>query len=125
MRQKTRGTAASEGRWARTSQEPARRRADGPGERLRVDMTNKLTYYLTMTKLNIAEAKTHLSQVLDAAAPGERILLCRRNVPVAELRVLSRPSSRALGLAAGQVIIHDAFFEPLPEDLLQGFEGLG
>ena len=88
-------------------------------------MTNKLTYYLTMTKLNIAEAKTHLSQVLDAAAPGERILLCRRNVPVAELRVLSRPSSRALGLAAGQVIIHDAFFEPLPEDLLQGFEGLG
>ena len=78
-----------------------------------------------MIKLNIHEAKTHLSRHLARVAQGETILLCRRNVPIAEIRPLppERQDPRPVGLARGKVTIPPAFFEPLPEDLLAGFEG--
>lgn len=78
-----------------------------------------------MIKLNIHEAKTHLSRYLARLAQGETILLCRRNVPVAEIRPLppERLMPRAIGLAKGRVTIPPEFFDPLPEYLLEGFEG--
>ena len=82
----------------------------------------------TMIRLNIHEAKTHLSRHLATLEKeGETILLCRRNVPIAEIRPLpARPSEpRPIGLAAGTVEVTSAFFEPLPEDLLRAFEGGG
>ena len=39
-----------------------------------------------MIRLNIREVKKHLSKYLDRLAKGETILLCKRNVPVAEIR---------------------------------------
>jgi antitoxin (DNA-binding transcriptional repressor) of toxin-antitoxin stability system len=39
-----------------------------------------------MIKLNIHEAKTHLSRYLSRLAKGETITLCKRNVPIAEIR---------------------------------------
>lgn len=78
-----------------------------------------------MIKLNIHEAKTHLSKYLAKLKAGDRILLCRRNQPVAEItplpEVATRP--RPIGLAKGQFTIPRAFFDPLPDDLLQAFEG--
>jgi prevent-host-death family protein len=77
-----------------------------------------------MKMVNIAEAKTQLSELLDAAAGGERVVICRRNQPVAEIRPVAAPRSaqRPLGLAAGSVTLAPAFFDPLPEDVLQAFE---
>lgn len=41
-----------------------------------------------MIKVNIHEAKTHLSRYLERLSEGERIVLCKRNVPIAEIRPL-------------------------------------
>ena len=78
-----------------------------------------------MIRLNIHEAKTHLSRYLDRLAAGEVILLCRRNVPIAEIRPLPpRPEGRRpIGIAVGEFTVGESFFEPLPEDLLDAFEG--
>jgi len=70
-----------------------------------------------MIKLNIHEAKTHLSKYLAKLKAGDRILLCKRNRPVAEITPLPeipiRP--RPIGLAKGQFTVPRSFFEPLPE----------
>ena len=91
-----------------------------------------LVYFLgynlsAMVRLNMHQAKTHLSRHLANLAPGEVIVLCRRNVPIAEIRPLPprREEPRPVGLARGTVRVPTEFFEPLPEELLQGFEGGG
>lgn len=77
-----------------------------------------------MIKLNVHEAKTHLSRYLPRLEAGETILLCRRNVPIAEIRPLRlhRETPRPIGLAAGEFELSDAFFEPLPDDVLAAFD---
>jgi antitoxin (DNA-binding transcriptional repressor) of toxin-antitoxin stability system len=78
-----------------------------------------------MIRLNIHEAKTHLSRYLKRLAKGERIVLCLRNVPIAEIRPLPAPGKkpRPIGLARGQFTVPPSFFEPLPDDLQDAFEG--
>lgn len=78
-----------------------------------------------MIRLNIHEAKTHLSRYLDRVQQGETIVLCRRNEPIAEIRALSleRADPRPFGLAAGTFSVAPSFFDPLPEEVLEGFEG--
>lgn len=78
-----------------------------------------------MIKLNIHEAKTHLSRYLDKLKKGETILLCKHNEPVAEIRGIPTPPSkkRPIGLAKGQFTIPDSFLEPLPDELLTAFSG--
>jgi prevent-host-death family protein len=78
-----------------------------------------------MKKVNIHEAKAKLSELIDRVVDGEVVVMCRRNVPVAELRPLPRPRrrKRPIGLARGTFEVPESFFEPLPEDLLAGFEG--
>jgi len=80
-----------------------------------------------MIKLNIHEAKTHLSKYLARLKPGEIILLCKRNKPIAEIRALpaEKNKPRPFGLGKGTVQIPPEFFEPLPDDLLDAFEGRG
>ncbi|WNM60433.1 type II toxin-antitoxin system Phd/YefM family antitoxin [Candidatus Nitrospira neomarina] len=77
-----------------------------------------------MLKLNIHEAKIHLSRYLDKLKNGETILLCKHK-PVAEIRGLPTPLSpkRPIGLANGQFTIPDSFFEPLPDELLKARSG--
>lgn len=65
-----------------------------------------------MVKVNMHEAKTHLSRYARMVKNGERVILCERNVPFAELRALSTPElqsrERPLGLDAGKVSLsHD------------------
>jgi antitoxin (DNA-binding transcriptional repressor) of toxin-antitoxin stability system len=75
-----------------------------------------------MLKLNIHQAKTHLSRYLPRLEAGETILLCRRNVPIAEIRPLIAQPPRKIGLAKGLGNVPEEFFEPLPEDVLNAFE---
>jgi prevent-host-death family protein len=78
-----------------------------------------------MIVVNIFEAKAKLSEYLDMAAHGERVLICKRNRPVVELHAVesARTSPRPLGLGRGRMTVPSSFFEPLPEDVLREFEG--
>jgi len=78
-----------------------------------------------MIRLNIHQAKTHLSRYLEKVERGETIVLCRRNVPIAEIRALPRPAKkrRPIGLGKGLVRVLPSFFEPLPDEMIEGFEG--
>jgi antitoxin (DNA-binding transcriptional repressor) of toxin-antitoxin stability system len=78
-----------------------------------------------MIKLNVHEAKTHLSRYLERLERGETIILCRRNIPIAEIRPIPRPRSikRPIGLAKGKLKIPPGFFEPLPSELIDAFHG--
>jgi antitoxin (DNA-binding transcriptional repressor) of toxin-antitoxin stability system len=78
-----------------------------------------------MIRLNMHEAKTHLSKYLAKLKQGETIVLCKRNVPVAEIRPIAQPprGKRPSGLYKGKFTVPASFFEPLPEWLLDAFEG--
>lgn len=75
-----------------------------------------------MIKINIAEAKANLSGYLKRVEDGETILLCRRNVPIAEIRPVpaARTRPRPIGIDRGMTV-PDSFFEPLPDQLLRAF----
>ena len=78
-----------------------------------------------MIRLNIHEAKTHLSKHLRRVKKGETIILCERNVPIAEIRPI-KPENRSLrpiGLDKGRLIVPENFNDPLPDWLLDAFEG--
>jgi antitoxin (DNA-binding transcriptional repressor) of toxin-antitoxin stability system len=88
-------------------------------------MIDNQTYFQTMIQLNFQEAKTHLSRYLADLAPDEVIVLCKRNVPIAEIRPLPPPrrEKRRIGVAKGRFTVPPEFFEPLSEGLLDVFEG--
>jgi prevent-host-death family protein len=80
---------------------------------------------MVMFMVNIAEAKAKLSEYLDAVGRGERVVICRHNRPVAELRAVASGTAtkRRLGAAAGIVDIPASFFAPLFDADLDAFEG--
>jgi len=77
-----------------------------------------------MSKINVHEAKTRFSGLLRRVAAGEEITIANRGVPVARLvPVPAEQGARKLGTLRGQVFIPDDFDAPLPEELLDAFEG--
>ena len=73
------------------------------------------------------QAKAQFSALLDRVERGERLVITRRNRPIAELRP-TQPhlptSTRPLGQASDAgTPIPAAFFEPLPADLQAAFDG--
>ena len=83
---------------------------------------------MVMFKANVFEVKARLSEFLDRAARGERIFICRHNKPVAELRAVTeaRTEPRPIGPLPGRPAfeVPSSFFEPLPEDELDQWEGV-
>lgn len=79
-----------------------------------------------MHLVNIHEAKSNLSRLVERVLEGEEIVICRSGKPVAKLvPYLRAPSVRKLGLMKGKVTIADDFDAPLPEEVLKTFEGGG
>jgi prevent-host-death family protein len=76
-------------------------------------------------EVNIHEAKTHLSRLLQRVAAGEEVTIARAGVPVARLvAVKAKPNKiRPLGMDRGRVWVADDFDAPLPDDLLKAFYG--
>ena len=77
-----------------------------------------------MKPVNIQQAKTHLSRYLKRVKKGESLVICDRNVPVAELRPLTESAKprRPLGALRGAVLhMADTFNEPLPAEDLAAF----
>lgn len=77
-----------------------------------------------MKKVNTHEAKTQFSRLLRQVAAGEEITIANRGVPVARLiPVPPEKTRRVLGIFRGQFTVPDDFDAPLPDDLLDLFEG--
>lgn len=71
--------------------------------------------------VNVHEAKTHFSKLLEQAHAGQEIILAKAGKPYARLMPLAPPTSpRRPGRLAGR--IGDAFFQPLPDDELDAWE---
>jgi len=74
--------------------------------------------------VNLYDAKTHLSELVERAAAGEEIVIAKAGQPKAMLvpfRAKKKP--RKGGFWRGKVWISDDFDAPLPEELLAAFEG--
>jgi prevent-host-death family protein len=79
-----------------------------------------------MQTVNLHAAKTHFSRLVDAAAAGEEIIIAKAGKPMAKLTPLSPAQDRArrrLGLLAGRAVIPADFDAPLPDALIDSFEG--
>jgi prevent-host-death family protein len=74
-----------------------------------------------VAQVNVHEAKTHLSRLLERAHAGEEIIIAKGGKPYARLLPLEAPKVRTPGLLKGR--LDDAsFFEPLPEQELDAWE---
>ncbi len=71
--------------------------------------------------VNVHEAKTHLSQLLDEVHSGREIILAKAGKPYARLVPLIRVKERPMGFIRGRLT--ERFFEPLPEPELAAWEG--
>ncbi len=73
---------------------------------------------MTAAVVNMHEAKTQLSKLVERACAGEEVVIARDGKPAVRL-VPVEPSlegKRPIGLDEGKVIIHDSFFDPLPDE---------
>jgi prevent-host-death family protein len=75
--------------------------------------------------VNIYQAKTQLSKLVDLASSGTDIVIARNGKPVARLTTLDTPKKKPLvyGLLEGKGWIADDFDAPLPEEIQKYFEG--
>jgi len=74
--------------------------------------------------VNIHEAKTHLSRLLERVRLGEDVVIAKAGHPIARLTPIEPPQApRKPGSAKGKVVIAPDFDDPLPDDLLAEFEG--
>ena len=78
-----------------------------------------------MDTVNLYEAKTRLSQLVERAAKGEEIIISKAGRPLARLMPLAhrRTEPRPLGLLAGEVCVGPDFDDPLPTRMREAFEG--
>ena len=77
-----------------------------------------------MRQVNIHQAKTHLSQLLEDVARGEEIVIAKAGKPIARLVAVTTTSQpRQRGLLKGRITIAADFDAPLPEEILTSFEG--
>ena len=77
-----------------------------------------------MTAINIYEAKTQLSKLVELAAAGKDVIIARGGKPVARLTQLESPPRKIrFGLLKGKVKVAKDFDAPLPAEILAQFEG--
>jgi prevent-host-death family protein len=73
--------------------------------------------------VNLYDAKTQLSRLVDRAADGEEIVIAKAGKPMARLVPLAKKVVRKSGLWKGKVWIAADFDAPLPPEILRGFTG--
>lgn len=78
-----------------------------------------------MTIFTVHKAKTELSKLIARAEAGEEIIIARGDKPAVRLAPIreSAAKNRGLGAWKGKVTVPDSFFEPLPEDEVERWEG--
>ncbi len=82
------------------------------------------TAFSAVQMVNIYEAKTKLSKLVELASTGTDVVIARAGKPVARLTTLKDEKRPIVyGLLQGKGWIADDFNDPLPDDILAGFEG--
>jgi len=77
-----------------------------------------------VAQVNLHEAKTHLSRLVERAANGEEIVIARSGKPVAKLVAFDRDlTPRSFDSMRGLIHVPDDFDAPLPPEVLAGFHG--
>jgi prevent-host-death family protein len=77
-----------------------------------------------MEAVNISDAKTRLSQLVDKAAGGEDVIVSRNGKPLVRITRLEGAKRQIrFGVLKGKIRIAKDFDAPLPEDVLAAFEG--
>ena len=79
-----------------------------------------------MAQVSVEEIQRDLSAYLQRVEAGETLVIVRAGHPVAEIKPIMTGAKtlRPFGLCAGEFTVPEDFDAPLPEDLLQAFEGL-
>ena len=73
-------------------------------------------------QVNIYEAKSKLSKLINQVIAGEEVIVAKSGKPVAKIVPLEKPiQDRKPGSAKGKIIIAEDFDEPLPDDILKEF----
>lgn len=76
-----------------------------------------------MQSVNLNEAKNRLSELVDHAAAGHEVVVCRHGRPVARLTALAEARPKVcFGVLKRKVRVSEDFDAPLPPDVLEGFE---
>jgi prevent-host-death family protein len=69
-------------------------------------------------EVNVHEAKTHLSKLLERVALGEEVVIAKAGTPVARLvPIAGKAKKRVLGTAKGDFVVPDDFNDPLPKEI--------
>jgi len=77
-----------------------------------------------MKTVNMHEAKTHLSRLAEEVAGGEEIIVAKAGKPMMKLvPITKKPKKREIGVLKGKIHIAKDFDAPLPDELLDAFEG--
>ena len=77
-----------------------------------------------MTIMNIHQAKTHFSQLVDQAVKGGEVIIAKAGVPLVKLVPLVLTKQKRIpGALKGKIRISDDFDAPLSDDMLSSFEG--
>jgi prevent-host-death family protein len=77
-----------------------------------------------MPTVNVHAAKSQLSRLLDAAVSGEEVIIAKAGKPMVRLvSIEGKKERRKLGTLAGQFRVPDDFDDPLPDEVLDAFEG--
>ena len=76
-----------------------------------------------MLTVNVHQAKTQLSRLLVRVEAGEDVVIARRGEPVARLIGCKPRRKRQADILRGKITIPDSFFNPLPEEELEAWEG--
>jgi prevent-host-death family protein len=75
-------------------------------------------------EVNIHEAKTQLSRLLQRVIAGEEIVIANRGIPVARLVPMPQAKAhRELGIESGHLKVAEDFDAPLPATMLAAFHG--
>ena len=76
-----------------------------------------------MEPVNIHQAKTHLSRLVEKVAAGAEVVIAKNGVPRAKLVPLDAPRSLKFGVLKGKIRYPEDFDAPLPADVIALFRG--
>ncbi len=81
-----------------------------------LDIAMMIAYYMAMEKINVAEFKNNISKILVSVEKGQRVTICKRNVPIANIVPIAhkdKVNRTQLGCGKGSVRIKDDLTEPM------------
>jgi len=76
-----------------------------------------------MITIPLGEAKNNLSKLVDEAAAGKIITIAKHGRALARLVPVGRATGQRIGAMKGKLVLPDDFDAPLPDDVLDMFEG--